>query len=214
MSLFRLKNVLQLLGAGLFVFFSLGSSVFFISRFFPDALPAWIVVPLLVIGFFVFVFLAMVLFHGKRPRRISPEKWAARIRKFEEDGLLIHQTFRARRAFQVDEFEDEGSSYFVELEDLSVLFLTGQYLYDYEPLKSRSSATQLRSFPATEFTIRRHKENGFVVDILCHGTVLEPEALAPWFDENDFKNEVIPKDGTVIRDKTYDQIKRERLKQQ
>jgi len=213
MSLFKLKNALQLLGAGLFVFLSLGLSVFFISRFFPDALPAWIVVPLLIIGFFVFVFLAMVLFRGKGPRRISAEKWAARIRKLEEDGLLIHQTFRARRAFQVDEFEDEGSSYFIELVDLSVLFLSGQYLYNYEPLKSRSSTTHSRSFPSTEFTIRRHKENGFVVDILCRGAVLDPEILAPWFDENDFKKGLIPEDGAIIRDKTYDQVKRDRLKQ-
>jgi hypothetical protein len=105
----RLKNVLRLLGAGLFVFIGLGLSVFFISRFFPDALPAWIVVPLLVGGFFVFIFLAMVLFHGKGPRRISAEKSAARLRKLEEDGLLIPQIFRARRAFQVDEFASSNS---------------------------------------------------------------------------------------------------------
>ena len=151
----RLKNVLQLLGAGLFVFFGLGLSVFFISRFFPDALPTWIVVPLLVIGFFVFIFLAMVVFHGKGPRRISAEKRAVRLRKLEDDGLLIHQPFRARRAFQVDEFEDEGSHYFIELDDGAVLFLTGQYLYDYDPRRNRTSGTGLRSFPSTEFTIHR-----------------------------------------------------------
>jgi len=208
----RLKNVLQLLGAGLFVFFGLGLSIFFISRFFPDALPAWIVVPLLVGGFFLFIFLAMVLFRGKGPRRISAEAYAARIRKLEKDGLLIPQTFRARRAFQVDEFEDEGSHYFIELVDGAVLFLTGQYLYDYEPVKGRTSTTRLRSFPSTEFTIRRHKETGFAVDISCQGEVIEPEGLAPWFDEEDFRKQLIPEDGAILREKTYDQIKNERLK--
>jgi hypothetical protein len=43
--------------------------------------------------------------------------------------------------------------------------------------------------------------------------VIEPEALAPWFDEEDYRKQHIPKDGAVIREKTYDQIKRERLKQ-
>jgi hypothetical protein len=209
----QLKNILQLLGAGLFVFFGLAVSVFFISRFFPDALPAWIVVPLLLIGFFVFIFFAMVLFHGKGLRRISAEKRAARVRKLEEDGLLALQTFRARRAFQVDEFEDEGSHYFIELADGAVLFLTGQYLYDYEPLRNRTSTSRLRSFPSTEFTIRRHKENGYVVDVQCHGEVIEPEVLAPWFDEEDFRKQLMPEDGAIFRDKTYDVIKRERLKQ-
>ncbi len=166
MSLSKLMNVLRLIGAGLFVFVGLGLSVVFISRFFPDALPAWIVVPLLVAGFFVFVFLAMVLFRGKGSRRISAEAYAARIRRLEEDGLLLLQSFRARRAFQVDEFEDEGSHYYVELEDGAVLFLTGQYLYDYEPRGERHSETKLRTFPCREFTVRRHKEKGFAVDMI------------------------------------------------
>jgi hypothetical protein len=171
-------------------------------------------VPLLVGGFFVFIFLAMVLFHGKGPRRISAEKSAARIRKLEEDGLLIPQIFRARRAFQVDEFEDEGSHYFIELADGAVLFLTGQYLYDYEPLKGRTSTTRPpRSFPSTEFTIRRHKENGFAVDTSCQGGVIEPEVLAPCFDEEDFRKDLIPEDGAILREQAYDQIKNERLKQ-
>jgi len=156
----------------------------------------------------------MLLFGGKGPRRISAERRAARIRKLEEDGLLIHQTLRARRAFQVDEFEDEGSSYFIELEDMSVVFLTGQYLYQYEPRpESRNSPARLRSFPSTEFTIRRHKENGFAVDISCQGEVIEPEVLAPSFDEEDFRRDLMPEDGAILREKTYDQIKNERLKQ-
>jgi hypothetical protein len=213
MSLSKLMDVLRLVGAGLFIFISLGLSVFFISRFFPDALPVWIVVPLLVVGFFVFVFLAMLLFRGKGPRRISAEAYAARIRKLEEDGLLVLQSFRALRAFQVEEFEDEGSHYYVELEDGAVLFLTGQYLYDYEPRSGRLSETTLRTFPCREFTLRRHKENGFAVDILCQGNAIEPEALAPWFDEEDYRKQLIPEDGAVLRQKTYDQIKSERLKQ-
>jgi hypothetical protein len=207
MPLTKLMDVLRLVGAGLFIFISLGLSVVFISRFFPEALPVWIVVPLLVAGFFVFVFLAMVLFRGKGPGRISAEAYAVRIRKLEEDGLLVLQSFRARRAFQVDEFEDEGSHYYVELEDGVVLFLTGQYLYNYAPRAGR------RTFPCSKFTVRRHKEKGFAVDILCQGEVIEPEVQAPWFDEEDYRKRLIPEDGTLLRDKTYDQIKRERLKE-
>src|SRR5258706_15511593 len=208
----RVKNVLQIVGSGLFVFFGLGLSIFFISRFFPDALPAWIVVPLLVVGFFVFIFLGMALFHGKGPRRISAEKWTARIRELEEDGLLIHQAFWARRALQVDEFEDEGSHYFIELANGDVLFLTGQYLYDYVPQGSYVDD------PAAVLPIYRiydsaPQRKGFAVDVSRQGEVIEPEVLAPWFDEEDFKKSLIREDGAILREKSYDQIKNERLKQ-
>ena len=59
MSVSGLQNILQKLGAGIIVVFGLGLSVFIFSRFFPEALPVWIVMPLLIAGFFVFVFLAM-----------------------------------------------------------------------------------------------------------------------------------------------------------
>ena len=47
----------------------------------------------------------------------------------------MSERFTASRAFAVEEFEDEGSHYFVDLTDNRVLFLSGQYLYDYEPLE-------------------------------------------------------------------------------
>jgi len=79
MSFTRLKDILRLLGAGLVVVFGLGLSVVFISRFFPDALPFWLVVPLIAAGFFLFVFAALVLFGGKGPPRIAAEKRAAHL---------------------------------------------------------------------------------------------------------------------------------------
>lgn len=59
------QNILQKLGAGFIVVFGVGLSVFVFSRFFPDALPVWIVGALLVAGFFVFVFLGKILFNRK-----------------------------------------------------------------------------------------------------------------------------------------------------
>jgi hypothetical protein len=42
--------------------------------------------------------------------------------------------------------------------------------------------------------------------------VIEPEVLAPWFDEEDFRKHLIPEDGAIFPEKSYDQIKNERLK--
>jgi hypothetical protein len=213
MSLSKLKNGMQLLGAAFFVLTCMGLIIAAISNYFPEGRPAWFITPLALVGFFVSFFLAMIIFRGKGPSRVSAERYAARIRKLEEDGLLISQSFRARRAFKVDEFEDEGPSYFIELEDSSVLFLNGQYLWDYEPRATAFSTPRSRAFPSTEFSVRRHKESGYAVDILCQGDVIEPEAVAPWFDEEDYNNHLIPPDGTILRDQTYEQIKKQRLNQ-
>jgi hypothetical protein len=211
-----IKNSLQLLGAGLFVFFGLVLTVLLFSWLFQRTQPLWLIAPLMLVAFFALILAAMVLFRGKSPRQISVERYAQRIRKLEEEGLLLPQPFRACRAFAVDEFEDEGIHFYLELEDGSTLFLSGQYLYDYEPARAgrHGAAAQVRRFPCTEFTVRRHKVNGYAVDILCSGSALEPEIVAPWFDEDDFKNGRVPEDGAILREKTYDEIKMERQKRQ
>jgi hypothetical protein len=69
MALSGRRNVLQKLGAGFIVVFGLGLSVVIFSRFFPDALPVWIIGALLVAGFLVFAFLATVFFGGGEKRK-------------------------------------------------------------------------------------------------------------------------------------------------
>ena len=109
----------------------------------------------------------------------------------------------------MEEFEDEGLHYFIELVDGRVLFLSGQYLYDYEPISDDPESNQPRSFPCTEFTVRRHKNDGCVVDLLRAGTVLEPEIMAPAFGKQVWRANGIPEDGQVITSTSYDELKRE-----
>jgi hypothetical protein len=91
-----------------------------------------------------------------------------------------------------------------------VLFLCGQYLYDYEPMEG--ARKQPRKFPCTEFTILRDKRDGLIVDVVCAGTVIEPEGQAPHFTEADYESGRLPENGQIISDRSYDQIKRERMK--
>jgi hypothetical protein len=93
----------------------------------------------------------------------------------------------------VEEFEDEGL----------------HYLYDYEPISDDPELNQPRSFPCTEFTVRRHKKDGYVVDIVRGGTVLEPEVMAPAFGNKVWRAKRIPEDGQVITSASYDDLKRE-----
>ncbi|MCL1888067.1 MAG: hypothetical protein FWF96_04265 [Kiritimatiellaeota bacterium] len=124
--------------------------------------------------------------------------------------MLQRERFRAVRAFQVEEFEDEGSQYFIELEDGRVLFLVGQYMDGHGPCEAWGNAPATpRAFPCVEFEVLRHRVEKYALDVACHGAVLEPECVAPSFGDND---DFPPEDGTLISDRSYDEIKTERLK--
>jgi hypothetical protein len=135
-----------------------------------------------------------------RPPRVT-ESWEAFIERLEKGDLLESQSFTARRAFQVQEFEDEGSSYFIELTDGSVLFLSGQYLYEYE---------DEGCFPCTSFVVRRHRHERDVLEIQCGGDVIEPEVVAPPFTGADHDSGTVPDDGQIIA-VPYEKLKAERL---
>lgn len=127
------------------------------------------------------------------------------IAELESKGLLEIHNFTATRAFQVEEWDDEGSQYILELSDGSVLYVGGQHLYEYEPDDDPDNR-QGRTFPCTDFTIRRHKTGGYTVEIECRGQVLEPECVAPPFTCGIVADE-FPEDGRVYTNLTYDELK-------
>jgi hypothetical protein len=167
----------------------------------PRSYPAWLVNSIPLCALLAFLVIAVVLFNVPSIRTALPGE---RIRKLEAQGLVRSRPYRALRAFQIEEFEDEGSHYFLELDDHAVLFLCGQYLYDYD------AEDQPRTFPCTEFVVRRHATKGYALDVLCGGAVIEPEVIAPPFDADDFGTDAISEDGQII-DKTYDQLRAERI---
>ena len=129
------------------------------------------------------------------------------IEELEAKGLLVSTDFKAKRAFEVEEFEDEGLHYFIELVDGGVLYLNGQYLYEYQAAPEGSPVDPAANFPNTEFTVRRHRMENHVLDILCRGSVLQSELVASPFSEKQCDD--LPEDGQIIRDRSYDQIKAE-----
>ncbi len=129
--------------------------------------------------------------------------------ELDAKGRLVRQRFQATRAFAVEAFEDEGLHFYIELADGRVLYLNGQYLYDYEPITDDPEFNQARSFPCTEFEVLRHKDAGYVLQIDCAGKVLEPEIMAPPFGRADFRRGM-PEDGEIIVEESYERIKRQR----
>ncbi len=126
------------------------------------------------------------------------------LRRLEREGLLASADYHARRAFGVQESDDEGLHYFLELTDGRVLYLSGQYLDDYEPIADDPELNQPRRFPCTDFTVRRHRTEGYVVELVCRGTVLEPECIAPPFTGRSLRSAGAPADGQVLTDRPYD----------
>ena len=135
--------------------------------------------------------------------RVLPAPRPPSLAELDALGKLRRDQYRAVRAFSVEEFEDEGVHYFIELDDGRVLYLNGQYLYDYEPDAYGAQSGQPRRFPCTEFALVRDIENGWTVDVECRGTVFEPEFTAPhpqhWPPEFD--------DGAVIPGESYELLR-------
>jgi hypothetical protein len=195
---------MRLIGAGLFVFAGMLLLVVLLGN---QKAPSWLVGSGIAIVMLALMVLALWLFNPKWSDPFGRRTAEEQRRALEELGLLESTTFRATRAFGVEEGEDEGLHFFLELTDGRLLFLSGQYLYDYE--RNPDTGTTRRLFPCTEFTVRRHKKEGYVVEILCGGAVLEPEVMAPSFGEEFWQRNRVPEDGQVITSTTYDRLKRQ-----
>lgn len=117
---------------------------------------------------------------------------------YDSLGLLASRKFKAERAFEVEPFEDEGPHFFIGLEDGKVLFLCGQYLFDYLEITDDSDLTQAASFPSTAFEVRSHKTEHWTHSIICRGQYLRPEIKLPHYSKRFMKRFGAPTDGEVF----------------
>lgn len=202
----KVNDILRLVSAGLFVVGGIFVVVFVLSHFFPDP-PRWLAVfvaPLLIF----LVLAAGVVFSNWGKKRLPGKTDADFIKELQEENLLSSASYSALRAFEVQETEDEGLHYFVGLSNGEVLYLNGQYLYEY---LANPDTGQNRSFPCAEFTLCWHKEKDYTVGIICSGPVLELEVTAPEFDLGDLDNEEFLEDRIILKG-NYEQIKAERMR--
>lgn len=138
------------------------------------------------------------------PKTVS----AAELEKeLEQAGLLEIHEFRARRAIMVEEFEDEGLYYLLDVGDGNTLCLTGQELYDYEPMTEKDDGvTSPRAFPNTHFVLKLHKIDRYTVALDLLGSPFEPEHVFEHFKGDDFKFDRVMENGQIISHPTFDEI--------
>jgi len=186
---------------GLFVITSLITAVL------PANAPEWLSGVAILVGFVCSLVLTNKLVNRPGTRFLGRPHAAETPEQLAQDGMLTAVPYRARRAFLVEELEDEGPHYFIELLEGSVLYLNGRYLHEHEPLEFDNKIVHQRGFPCSEFIIRRRSDDGTAVDIQCSGSVFEPEVVTASDDEGDFRGKNVLKDGDIITGKTYDEVK-------
>jgi hypothetical protein len=201
-------SAVRVILAGLFIFVALTMVVGWLAGDGDDLSPWGGAV--IMATFVAAIFIAMFLFNprGSRPSLFGLNE-GENLEALERDGILVRESYSATRAFEVAEYEDEGLHYFLELTNGDVLYLTGQLLYQFEPNEGDEDdmrPPQPRRFPCTEFEVLRHRTEGYLADIICHGDVLEPEVVLPHAQYPDW-----PQGGwldiDVIRNIPYDDLK-------
>jgi hypothetical protein len=127
-----------------------------------------------------------VYFRSQRAERRV--KAAATFRAELVGGVVEVTRYRAVDAISVAEAEDEGLSFFVRLHDGEVLFISGQYLYEFEGT----------AFPCTLFEVTRTPTSRTLLDFRPLGQYLAPSTERPAFSEADWERFGALDDGVLL----------------
>jgi hypothetical protein len=199
--------MLRAFAAGLFVFAGLMATIAILGV--TAARGGWLPRAVIITSGAALMVAAMRFFNPKGSHWLSggDPKW---LEHLERDGLVVDTTFHVTRAFGADDWSDQVPHYFLELADGGgTLVMVGQYLYDYEPIDDDPELNRSRRFPCTAFTVRRHRRHHYVVDVVCTGTVIEPEVIAPGrIVEAWTRDGFTPRDGEILTDISFDELKR------
>ena len=142
-------------------------------------------------------------------RTIWPRKDAEppTLEELKAQGMVESAEYSATRAIMVEEYDDEGLFYLLDVGEGRTLCLMGQELYNLEPLTAEvDGEDRPRQFPNTRFTVSRHRELAYLLDVQCHGEPLEPLKIFPHFIPREFKQGLVPVDEQIIREFTFDEL--------
>lgn len=144
---------------------------------------------------------AIALGCGVSIRRSAARAFAAERAAFARDlalGTAVRTTYEVVDALNVREYEDEGAAYYLKLADGRVLFLQGQFLYEYEAGEDDDGRPTPARFPASRFTIERTAESGLFLDLVDFGAPIAPSGTLPAFVSADYLAGAVPRDGDVL----------------
>lgn len=104
-----------------------------------------------------------------------------------ERGKVNVTECRPVNAIQIEEDGNNGTAFFLDIEDGKTLFLKGQYL-------NRGQF----SFPSTDFEIIKAPRSGIIVDLIIKGDYLPPQDVRKPYTRDDYLDGKVPFDGDII----------------
>ena len=114
-------------------------------------------------------------------------------------GTAVCSTFEAVDALRVEELEDEGSAYYLKLSDGRVLFLQGQYLYQYEGRgEDEDGKPAQANFPSNRFTVERTAGSHMVLDMIDFGRLMPVSGVLPPFTLDERSDDNVPNDWDIL----------------
>ena len=91
-----------------------------------------------------------------------------------EEGKVEVLYVRAKDAAEVEEVEDLGLNFFLDIGDSQLLFLSGQYLYELASDIGENEVKRRWKFPNQQFEIIRAPRSRRLLGVACHGEPLRP----------------------------------------
>lgn len=123
-----------------------------------------------------------------RLRGLASEGVSRRAKELR-DGLAHEVVYDVAEAIRIEETEDLGSNYYLHLTDGTVVFLSGQYLYEDE---------EAGRFPSTRIRRTIAPLTNELLDFACLGTPLNVSSTHPAFTDSDYRTGRVPEDGAVV----------------
>ena len=120
-------------------------------------------------------------------------KKLSRRNKSLQKEFVEELTIDVFQAIKVEEFEDEGIGYYLDVAEGKVLFIQGQYLYD----EDENGKPEMK-IPSTRMKFIRVVGSGLLLDFTCLGNYLSPSHVNPPFTTQDFERDRVHYDGDIF----------------
>ncbi|MEZ4829147.1 MAG: hypothetical protein R3C61_23110 [Bacteroidia bacterium] len=105
-----------------------------------------------------------------------------------QNGIVEVTECTPSNAIEIEEDEEMGIGYYLEVGENQTLFLMGKYLF----------TQKIPYFPSTRMAIIRAPQSGIVLDISINGDYLPPMENIAAFSPEDYSSGKVPLDGEII----------------
>lgn len=105
------------------------------------------------------------------------------------NGVLSSADYEVREAIEIEEFEDEGRNYLLDIGDGKTLVLTGQYLYG--PVESGK-------FRSSRIRVFWHSTQGLTFGVECLGNKIIPSRILKPIALDESKEAFVPYDRELL----------------